>query len=806
MSRTTIERASHRGDWDKTRWAPAQLLPPPPVLPLRQVTDSPFGAGYTWGYVDADDAVRCVSEVVGMRITNQERERRVWSGAARWECDATRKRVRYYADVASPRVSALVSLLCRFNSRFGSGGERQGGYRDNPGRGLVYAVTRRLEGVATISSALSTVQRVHVTKAVHRRGPGDLFPTQTVEDAAAARAIVQKQSDGSSSRHMRPEHISDNMQGISLDPPAWHRQRQIRQVSLMFRPGPGAAKPRLFGSASRARAEPTWGPEPAFGPAWYSSRPRPSRKAAAFREQLLITSSLNCCTSNLPRESAAGDKKNYIPQMMHEKAAKVASHPVSNSTTFSKNFTKSPGLGQSQAEAEPGLAGAAWPGIFKSLSPQSRAEAPAFRPSPGRNITKCDAHCRPRWIGNTVVHTVVLCMYTCIVGMYLWQLWCCAVLSRAVKCYPAAACFPDYSLSTAYDMNATLLTVECTLIGDDAVEKKRTSLQSRFQLRVIDPMFSTRIRYRTSPGVFLSASASARSRTVMEKWSATTVPASRARVFVATHIDLRTELPEKVPEDDAERGHDYYVMQMRDAAILFAETQRNISGLFFLPAPRRSPAAQHDWKKASQNHNAAWRISDVEAYSSGSGMYSQALLHSGFIETESRGVYGLCAWFKDQGNMGLVGPGSSQLIQTRVNIIGRSPTTITLRPVEAVKSRREVNMKVPTKAEQDPEHNLKIPNSMNSVLCFVLIFHVAPLKFWGLCKSAGCDNYVILSGMTRHTALPATVNTSIILTLSRVACQNGLRRLAELELAVTGLRGLACGLDLLALGYTTSPH
>ncbi|KAJ6512393.1 hypothetical protein C8R45DRAFT_920228 [Mycena sanguinolenta] len=52
---------------------------------------------------------------------------------------------------------------------------------------------------------------------------------------------------------------------------------------VMFRPGPQAAKPRLFGSASRTRAEPTYGPEPAFGPAWHSSRPRPSRKAAAFK-------------------------------------------------------------------------------------------------------------------------------------------------------------------------------------------------------------------------------------------------------------------------------------------------------------------------------------------------------------------------------------------------------------------------------------------------------------------------------------------------------------------------------------------
>ncbi|KAJ6503961.1 hypothetical protein C8R45DRAFT_924292 [Mycena sanguinolenta] len=82
---------------------------------------------------------------------------------------------------------------------------------------------------------------------------------------------------------------------------------------VMFRPGPEAAKPRLSGSASRARAEPTCGPEPAFGPAWHSSRP--SRKAPAFREQLLITSSLAFSTSNLSRESATGDKKNCIPQM-----------------------------------------------------------------------------------------------------------------------------------------------------------------------------------------------------------------------------------------------------------------------------------------------------------------------------------------------------------------------------------------------------------------------------------------------------------------------------------------------------------
>ncbi|KAF8155112.1 hypothetical protein K438DRAFT_1777821 [Mycena galopus ATCC 62051] len=53
-------------------------------------------------------------------------------------------------------------------------------------------------------------------------------------------------------------------------------------AAMMFRPGPEAAKPRFFGSASRAQAEPTFGLEPAFGSAWHSSKPRPSRKAAAF--------------------------------------------------------------------------------------------------------------------------------------------------------------------------------------------------------------------------------------------------------------------------------------------------------------------------------------------------------------------------------------------------------------------------------------------------------------------------------------------------------------------------------------------
>ncbi|KAJ6467306.1 hypothetical protein C8R45DRAFT_938662 [Mycena sanguinolenta] len=42
--------------------------------------------------------------------------------------------------------------------------------------------------------------------------------------------------------------------------------------------------------------------------------------------------------------------------------------------------------------------------------------------------------------------------------------------------------------------------------------------------------------------------------------------------------------------------------------------------------------------------------------------------------------------------------------------------------------------------------------------------------------------------------------------LSRRACQNGLRRLAEFELAVTGLDGLACGLALLVSDYTTTLH
>ncbi|KAF8166742.1 hypothetical protein K438DRAFT_1774909 [Mycena galopus ATCC 62051] len=59
-------------------------------------------------------------------------------------------------------------------------------------------------------------------------------------------------------------------------------ERSSAGTLVMFRPGPEAAKPRLFGSASRAQAEPTCGPEPAFGSAWHSSKPRPSRKAAAF--------------------------------------------------------------------------------------------------------------------------------------------------------------------------------------------------------------------------------------------------------------------------------------------------------------------------------------------------------------------------------------------------------------------------------------------------------------------------------------------------------------------------------------------
>ncbi|KAJ6475582.1 hypothetical protein C8R45DRAFT_935223 [Mycena sanguinolenta] len=53
---------------------------------------------------------------------------------------------------------------------------------------------------------------------------------------------------------------------------------------------------------------------------------------------------------------------------------------------------------------------------------------------------------------------------------------------------------------------------------------------------------------------------------------------------------------------------------------------------------------------------------------------------------------------------------------------------------------------------------------------------------------------------------PMMHNLEALERLSRVACQNGLRRLAEFELAVPGLRGLACGLALLVLGYTMSPH
>src|ERR1700761_5716005 len=37
-----------------------------------------------------------------------------------------------------------------------------------------------------------------------------------------------------------------------------------------------------FGLSQPGQAEPCWGPETAFGPAWYSTKPRPSRKAPAF--------------------------------------------------------------------------------------------------------------------------------------------------------------------------------------------------------------------------------------------------------------------------------------------------------------------------------------------------------------------------------------------------------------------------------------------------------------------------------------------------------------------------------------------
>ena len=42
--------------------------------------------------------------------------------------------------------------------------------------------------------------------------------------------------------------------------------------------------------------------------------------------------------------------------------------------------------------------------------------------------------------------------------------------------------------------------------------------------------------------------------------------------------------------------------------------------------------------------------------------------------------------------------------------------------------------------------------------------------------------------------------------VSRVACQSGLCRLAEFELAGTGVCGVACGVRLLVLGYSISPH
>ncbi|KAJ6476837.1 hypothetical protein C8R45DRAFT_934492 [Mycena sanguinolenta] len=176
---------------------------------------------------------------------------------------------------------------------------------------------------------------------------------------------------------LSPLNCSGSNQALVAGPPL--------STVVMFRPGPEAAKPRLFGSASRARAEPTWGPEPAFGPAWHSSRPRPSRKAAAFREQLLITSSHNCSPSNLPRESATGDKKYCIPQMYSLRCTSkllrwlaTLYQIVQLSQKISPKPRPRPKPGRGRAG--PGGGGLAWD--FQKPKPPKPGRSPGFQAEP----------------------------------------------------------------------------------------------------------------------------------------------------------------------------------------------------------------------------------------------------------------------------------------------------------------------------------------------------------------------------------------------------------------------------------------
>ncbi|KAJ6459893.1 hypothetical protein C8R45DRAFT_941957 [Mycena sanguinolenta] len=110
-------------------------------------------------------------------------------------------------------------------------------------------------------------------------------PGQKIRQFDSCKAAGRKIPNGS--RHLGGKesiggeaHHASKKTGESFDSACLKYPGSWRVV--MFRSGPEATKPRLFGSASRAQAEPPCGPEPAFGSAWHSSKPRPSRKAAAF--------------------------------------------------------------------------------------------------------------------------------------------------------------------------------------------------------------------------------------------------------------------------------------------------------------------------------------------------------------------------------------------------------------------------------------------------------------------------------------------------------------------------------------------
>ncbi|KAJ6451041.1 hypothetical protein C8R45DRAFT_946446 [Mycena sanguinolenta] len=108
---------------------------------------------------------------------------------------------------------------------------------------------------------------------------------QLIVWASRILANCHLESGGKAEDAIDMSDVLDSLQKKARDhgciPMQWDSSAHGGFTTVMFQPGPEATKPRLFGSASQAQAEPTYGPEPAFGPAWQSSRPRPSLKAAA---------------------------------------------------------------------------------------------------------------------------------------------------------------------------------------------------------------------------------------------------------------------------------------------------------------------------------------------------------------------------------------------------------------------------------------------------------------------------------------------------------------------------------------------